>query len=176
MRPCLRAKQNIHIYVHAIIHTYANMYTHTYIKEAKHLICMFESIGVVRGRKKGFGEWIFHSLHSCFVSLISVKYWRFLSENGFPLYHLLNFLSCLKMFLGSVKELVVCFINFIVLSVTKCLHWSRILRSLTERALCSVKFSVVRAPTGKTTISDVFSFTLFLVPVDFDTTIVRLKL
>lgn len=54
----------------------------------------------------------------CFVSLISVKYWRFLSENGFPLCYLLNFLSCLKMFLGSVKELVVCFIGFIVLSVT----------------------------------------------------------
>lgn len=56
MRPCLRAKQSIHTYVHAIIHTYTNMYTHTYIKEAKHLICMFESIGVVQGRKKGFGE------------------------------------------------------------------------------------------------------------------------
>lgn len=56
MRPCLRAKQNIHTYIHAIIHTYANMYIHPYIKEAKHLICMFESIGVVQGRKKEFGE------------------------------------------------------------------------------------------------------------------------
>lgn len=39
-----------------------------------------------------------------------------------------------------------------------------------------MKFSVVWAPTGKATISDIFSFTLFLVPVDFDTTIGRLKL
>lgn len=46
---------------------------------------------------------------------------------------------------------------------------------LTGRALSSVKLSVVRTQTGKTTVSDFF-FTLFLVPVDFDTTIVRLKL
>lgn len=44
----------IHTYMHTYKHTYIHTYKHTYtyITEAKHLICMFKSVGVVQGRKE----------------------------------------------------------------------------------------------------------------------------